>query len=214
MSGPLEPLHPSQQRISDADRHQVAEILRHAAGDGRIDLDELDQRLEATYAAKTYADLVPITRDLPVAAPSATVARAPEVARPAVVPGPRSEHGVAIMSGYERKGSWTVPEILTVVCFMGGAELDLREARFAAREVVLNVTAIMGGAEITVNEGTRVVVEGIGIMGGYAGPSRAAEVDQDPDAPVVRVRGVALMGGVNVSRKPLPGSVRDRELPR
>ena len=48
-----------QLRVSDEDRHKVAEILREAAGEGRIDLEELDERLEATYAAKTYADLVP-----------------------------------------------------------------------------------------------------------------------------------------------------------
>ena len=58
---------PSQLRISDQDRHQVAEVLREAAGEGRIDFEELDQRLDATYAARTYADLVPITLDLPVA---------------------------------------------------------------------------------------------------------------------------------------------------
>ncbi len=57
---------PSQLRISDEDRHQVAEVLRKAAGEGRIDLEELDERLEATYKAKTYGDLVPITADLPV----------------------------------------------------------------------------------------------------------------------------------------------------
>ena len=57
---------PSRLRISDSDRHQVAEVLREAAGDGRIDFEELDQRLEATYAARTYADLVPITLDLPI----------------------------------------------------------------------------------------------------------------------------------------------------
>jgi hypothetical protein len=199
MSGPIEPLPPSQQRISDTERHQVAEILRQAAGDGRIDLDELDERLEATYAARTYADLVPITHDLPVAGPARAPAR-PEN-RPAVVDGPHSERGIAIMGGFERKGVWTVPEVLTVVCVMGGAELDLREARFAAREVVLNVNAFMGGAEITVNEGTRVVVEGVGIMGGYSGPRHATEADDDPDAPLVRIRGVAIMGGVNVSRK-------------
>jgi hypothetical protein len=201
MSGPLEPLPPSQQRISDAERHEVAEILRRAAGEGRIDLEELDERLEATYAAKTYADLVPITHDLPSAAP-----RQPAVSatgpRPEVVPGPSREHGMAILGGYERKGVWTVPEVLTVVCVMGGAELDLREARFAAREVVLNVSAFMGGAEITVNEQTRVVLEGVGIMGGYTGPRHGAPADDDPDAPVVRVRGVAVMGGVSVSRKP------------
>ena len=59
-------------RISDEDRHQVAEILREAAGEGRIDLDELDERLEATYAARTYADLVPITLDLPAHPAQAT----------------------------------------------------------------------------------------------------------------------------------------------
>ena len=56
---------PAQLRISDEERHQVAEILRRAAGEGRLDIDELDQRLEQTYAARTYADLVPITLDLP-----------------------------------------------------------------------------------------------------------------------------------------------------
>ena len=69
MGGQIEPREqpgdPSLLRISDADRHQVAELLRDAAGEGRLDLEELDERLEATYAARTYADLVPITIDLP-----------------------------------------------------------------------------------------------------------------------------------------------------
>ena len=69
MAGELKPQggghDPAQLRISDAERHQVAEILREAAGEGRLDIDELDQRLESTYAARTYADLVPITFDLP-----------------------------------------------------------------------------------------------------------------------------------------------------
>src|SRR5437763_17019743 len=57
-----------QLRASNADRERVAEILRTAAAEGRIDLDELDERLGAAYAAKTYADLVPLPRALPVAA--------------------------------------------------------------------------------------------------------------------------------------------------
>ncbi|MGZ4466074.1 MAG: DUF1707 SHOCT-like domain-containing protein, partial [Nocardioides sp.] len=51
---------PGRLRVSDAERHQVAEVLREAAGEGRLDLDELDARLEAAYAARTYADLVPL----------------------------------------------------------------------------------------------------------------------------------------------------------
>jgi hypothetical protein len=57
-------------RISDADRERVAELLRRAAGDGRLDIEELEQRLESAYAAKTYGELVPITQDLPVAGAS------------------------------------------------------------------------------------------------------------------------------------------------
>mgnify|MGYP001233757559 CR=1 FL=1 len=56
---------PAQMRVSDADREKVADVLRTAAGEGRLDFDELDDRLEATFKARTYADLVPITADLP-----------------------------------------------------------------------------------------------------------------------------------------------------
>ena len=60
-------MEPAEQRISDQERQQVAEVLRQAAGEGRIDVDELGKRLEATFAAKTYAEIVPITADLPSA---------------------------------------------------------------------------------------------------------------------------------------------------
>lgn len=199
MPGELEGHDPAQLRISDADRHQVAEILREAAGEGRLDLDELDQRLEATYAARTYADLVPITFDLP----SHPYQRA-QVARPAsadVVPGAMREQHFAIMSGLNRKGVWVVPEQFTLFAMMGGAELDLREAKFAAPEVVLTINAFMGGAQVIVGPNVRVQMEGTGIMGGYSGPSGLVDAEVDDHSPVVRVRGVAIWGGVNVERK-------------
>ncbi|HVH94080.1 MAG TPA: DUF1707 domain-containing protein [Nocardioidaceae bacterium] len=195
---------PSRLRISDQDRHHVAEVLREAAGEGRIDLEELDQRLEATYAARTYADLVPITLDLP-AAPTSQVPARPAAATPSpVVPGPSEERHLAILGGLERKGDWIVPEHLTVVAFMGGADLDLTRARFAARVVTLTINAVMGGADIKVNPHTHVVMEGVGIMGGYAGPSGDVPAELDENSPVVRIKGFAIMGGVNVTRKPAP----------
>ena len=201
---------PSQLRISDDDRHQVAEVLREAAGAGRIDFEELDQRLEATYSARTYADLVPITHDLPVQA-GATLPMQPAVeATPSrVVPGPAQERHVAILGGLERKGVWVVPQHLTVTCFMGGADLDLRRAQFAAREVVITINALMGGADIKVNPQTQVIMEGTGIMGGYSGPSDSTPLELDPNSPVVRIRGFAVMGGVSVSRRPAPGQKKE-----
>jgi Domain of unknown function (DUF1707) len=204
---------PAQLRISDADRHKVAEVLREAAGEGRIDFEELDERLEATYAARTYADLVPITVDLPVQ----TVAQLPMLPAaapvPNVVPGAATERHLAIMSGLERKGVWVVPQHLTVNCFMGGADLDLRRAQFATREVVITVNAVMGGADIKVNPQTQVILEGTGIMGGYSGPSDSTPPELDANSPVVRIRGFALMGGVSVSRRPAPGERRQLRRP-
>jgi hypothetical protein len=181
---------PSQLRISDAERHQVAEILREAAGEGRLDLEELDSRLEATYAARTYADLVPITLDLPAHPQKALVS-----------PGPDKETHLAIMSGFDRRGVWVVPARMTVIAFWGGAELDLRQARFAAQECVITINAVMGGATVIVPPHVNVKMEGTGIMGGYSGPSGLVDAQLAADSPTVRIRGVAIMGGVNVERK-------------
>ena len=196
---------PAQLRISDAERHQVAEILREAAGEGRLDLDELDQRLEATYAARTYADLVPITLDLPAhrhqrPAPARRPVNPPS-SPPVVVPGPARENHFAIMSGLSRKGIWVVPQQMTITAMMGGAELDLRQARFAAPEVVITINAFMGGAQVIVGPHVRVQMEGVGIMGGYSGPSGLVEADLDESSPVVRIKGFAIWGGVSVERK-------------
>jgi hypothetical protein len=199
---------PARLRISDHDRHQVAEVLREAAGEGRIDLQELDQRLEATYSARTYADLVPITLDLPTAAATHLTTRAAAARPTPVVPGPAEERHLALLSGFERKGVWVVPQHLTVSAFLGGADLDLRQAQFAAREVTITVHAILGGVDIKVNPHTHVVLEGTGILGGYSGPSDATPAELDESSPVVRIRGFAIMGGVSVSRKRAPGDPR------
>jgi hypothetical protein len=202
---------PGQLRISDADRHAVAEVLRAAAGEGRIDLEELDERLEAAYAAKTYADLVPLTADLPMhGAPHPVPAPAP--ARPPVTPaGPSYESSFAVMSETKRQGPWQVPGKHNAVAMMGSVTLDLREAHLTAQETVIEAYAIMAGVDIVVNARTRVVVDGIGIMGEFTESRPKVDADLGPDSPVVRVRGLALMGAVNVRRKPMPGE-RGRKL--
>jgi hypothetical protein len=56
---------PHDIRASDAERERVAVALRDHAGDGRLDPEELDKRLDLAYAARTRADLVPLLADLP-----------------------------------------------------------------------------------------------------------------------------------------------------
>jgi Domain of unknown function (DUF1707)/2TM domain len=52
-------------RASDAEREQHAELLREHAAQGRLTVDELDQRLDRVFAARTLGELVPIVGDLP-----------------------------------------------------------------------------------------------------------------------------------------------------
>jgi hypothetical protein len=200
---------PSRLRISDADRHKVAELLRDAAGEGRIDLDELDERLEATYAAKTYGDLVPITIDLP-AHPGD---QAPVVARQTLpATGGTFDSSISIMGGVTRKGAWLVPARHTAFAMMAGIDLDLRQATFAAKETTIYANAVMGGIDIYVDAHTHVIVEGVGIMGAFDQGKDRVEPQLTADSPVVRVKGIALMAGVTVTRKGPPRQARRKLL--
>lgn len=195
-------LEPSQMRVSDADRHRVQEILRQAAGDGRLDLDELDERLEASFKAKTYGELVPLTADILGPAQSPVPAPAQQ---PPLLPGQDSGRAFTIMGGVDRKGVWVVPRQFSAFALMGGIYLDLRQAQFSAPEVTLTINLVMAGATVVLNRNTHVVVDGIGIMGSFDPPRSDPSVQLDAGSPVVRINGVALMGSVTVKRRPMPG---------
>ena len=53
-------------RVSDAEREQAVERLRLHAAEGRLDVEEFEQRVQAAFAAKTRHDLAGLERDLPV----------------------------------------------------------------------------------------------------------------------------------------------------
>ena len=193
-------------RASDADRERVAEILRDALAEGRLDMAEFEERLDATYQARTYGELAPITRDLPapgLTAPSVSLTKEPPTGSDLsgrVVGGEgTSTWAVAVMSGFQRKGHWTMPRRFTCLAFWGGGEIDLREANFADREVEINAIAIMGGIDVIVPPGVEVVVRGIGIMGGF--DHQEEGVPGAPGAPRIIITGFAFWGGVGVQRK-------------
>lgn len=56
-------------RASDADREQISERLRHATGEGRLSAEELEERLEAVFSARTYGELDAVVADLPGSTP-------------------------------------------------------------------------------------------------------------------------------------------------
>jgi hypothetical protein len=69
-----------EMRAADSDRQAVADKLKKAMDEGRLDLAEYDERLQQTYAAKTYGDLQGLLDDLP---DSTLPVQAPTGARPA-----------------------------------------------------------------------------------------------------------------------------------
>jgi len=151
----------SRMRISDAERDQVSEVLREAAAEGRITLDELDERLNATYAAKTYADLQPLTSDLPAAGG----AQSPLPSVPGPVPGvvavPQGDPMVLRAGGSTvvRKGGWEVPHRVEVHNKYGSTRLDLREAVLTSPVTEIYVDASWGGADLILPEGATASVD-------------------------------------------------------
>ncbi|MFI6641573.1 DUF1707 domain-containing protein [Streptomyces sp. NPDC050504] len=196
-----------EMRASDAERERIADALRDAVAEGRLDMTEFEQRLEAAYKARTHGELEPLVRDLP-APGTASVTGAVAVPRgegwaARVGHPPTSKGGFAFWSGFARKGNWTVARRFTGVVFQAGGEIDLREARFEDRETVIRCFAVMGGIDVVVPTDLNVQVSGFGLMGGF-GEDRGHDYDElavPPDAPRVRITGFALMGGVGVRRK-------------
>ena len=115
------PDHRPEVRIADMDRDRAAEVLREAHAQGRITVDELDERLTSVYSAKTFADLVPATHDLP-AVGRADRRETPPAAGSAALP--RFRMSLAILGGASRDGAWVVPPAYKAVATLGGIKLD------------------------------------------------------------------------------------------
>ena len=205
------PDHSPELRIADSDRDRAAEVLREAHAQGRITVDELDERLTSVYSAKTFADLVPVTRDLPAVGQAAAAASAAP-ARSRIGGSPKTARfskSLAILGGAARDGAWVVPPEYTAIATLGGIKLDMSESTFAGPETVIKAYAVLGGMEITVPDDAEVEVGVVGIMGGV---DHGGEGPGASGGPLIRIVGVAVMGGIEVKRAPARRSART-ELP-
>jgi DUF1707 SHOCT-like domain/Cell wall-active antibiotics response LiaF, C-terminal len=190
-----------EMRASDTEREQAVELLRHAATDGRLTVDELEERLQSAYQARTRSELERLVADVsvePIGAGRA-ITSTPAGGRPVVREGPGgSRWVVSIMSGHDRRGRWRVAPQCTVLDVMGGSDIDLCDAELASRETHVNVYAIMGGSEIRVPDGVEVHVSQFAFMGGN--DVQLGDETAPPGGPVIHVRLVSIMGGTSVRR--------------
>jgi hypothetical protein len=177
-------------RASDADRERTVTVLRTSGANGQLTVDELDERVEAAYAAKTRGELELLVEDLGARE------------RSAGLPVRSGEGGtrwvVSVMGGSDRKGHWRVGRTVTVLNLMGGSNLDLNDAELAADVVEMRVYSLMGGSDIRVPEGLNVEVSEFAFMGGNdISRSSARPVD---DGPLLRLKMISIMGGSSLRR--------------
>jgi hypothetical protein len=184
-------------RASDADRERHAEVLRRAAGEGRLTLDELDERLTTVYESRTHTELQRLIADVVV--PGGGTHPETHSRRMPVDRGAGGANWlVSIMSGRERKGRWRVGPNLKVINIMGGSDLDLNDAILADDVVTITVFALMGGADIRVPEGLNVEFSEFAFMGGNG--ADLGDEHPDPGGPTLRLKVISIMGGTDVKR--------------
>ncbi|MFI6418949.1 DUF1707 domain-containing protein [Streptomyces sp. NPDC050842] len=183
-------------RASDADRDRIADILRDALAEGRIDPEEHSDRIDAVYRAKTVGELEPIVSDLP----GPRTRREPEPAYDDDPgdPAAAADSLVAIFSSTTRKGRWRVGRRTNAFALFGNIEIDLTEAIFAQRLTTINATSIFGNVEVRVPENISLRGNGSGVFGNFEVVTLEGV---DPQAPVVVVNGYSVFGNVEARPK-------------
>jgi hypothetical protein len=180
----------AELRASYEDREAVAERLREAAGEGRLDIEELEERLERALTAKTYGDLDPLTADLPHAP------GAPGALPPALPAGP-PQVVKGGLNGGERVGRWSVPPKIVARGGLGGVKLDYTRADCPWPETEVEAHGDMAGVTIIVPIGWRVDTTGCDPgLGGLR--DKTTDTAPRPGAPLIRLTGSGGMAGVTV----------------
>ncbi|MEW1627809.1 DUF1707 domain-containing protein [Streptomyces sp. NPDC089173] len=180
-------------RASHDDREAVVEQLRDAAAEGRIDLDELDARLEQALTSKTYAELAVLTADLP--GPPA-----PTNQPPLVVTG--GTFGAS--RGPER---WQVPGHVTARGGVGGVTLDFSRAECRLTEVTVEAYGEISGVTIVIPDTW--AADTSAMDPGFGGLTDRTTPDRLPGTPLIRLTGSGGAGGVVIRH---PNSRERRKL--
>jgi hypothetical protein len=189
-------------------------LCEHFANDAMA-VEEFERRIDRAHSAESIEELRELLRDLPGAGlpvPAGSLAPASQGARGySLIPADQvrpSGYAVAILSGASRTGRWTPARVNHAIAFCGGAELDFREAALGPGVTEVRVFAVWGGVEIIVPPNLNVESHGVGVMGGFD-QSASSIGGFDATAPTLRIGGLALMGGVEITVRHVGESARD-----
>jgi hypothetical protein len=200
----------SSHPVGETERQRAVDALCEAFADDRIPVVEFERRVDVAHRAETLGELRALLADLPAPSPPAVrdkdkrerppVPALWEASRhPTLPPEAVRETSViaGILGGGTRRGAWRPARVNYAVGVLGGFELDFRDAPLPPGVTEVRVLAVMGGGEIIVPPDVVVEVSAVGIMGGFEEQHDVASTE-DPDAPIIRVTGFAMMGGASI----------------
>ena len=142
-------------RASHEDRDRIVELLRMAAGDGRLTAEELDQRLEVALTARTYGELTALTKDLPAGPGLATTAEPKDLIR------------IDTHSGSARRdGRWVVPRRMEIRATSGSVRLDFTEAVITQPVLHIDAEVTSGSLTLITKPGIVVYTDDVSIRSG------------------------------------------------
>jgi hypothetical protein len=183
-------------------RQKAETHLRWAYTNNHLTIGELEDRLSRLYNTDSLSELTGLTEGLPPL-PGSENRKTGETYqwerdRYDNLPKERKKSLslMAFMSGNGRKGQWAAPREINAFALMGGIELDFRQASFPRETLSINCLAVMGGMTILVPPGVTVSSSVFPLMGGCEN-----KTEGDGEGPHINVRGLALMGGVEIKTK-------------
>jgi hypothetical protein len=202
MMGEISPAGPGENlpsadrlRASHEDRDRVIEMLRVAAGDGRLTSEELDERVEIAFSARTYGELAALTSDLPATG---------EAIVPAAPVAPALHKNVVRLEtrsgNLSRVGRWVVPRRIEARVTSGNIKLDFTDAVIAHRSIEIEAEVRSGNLVIITKPGIAVDTDDVVIRSGNV-RVKAPWGNQAPVTVQINVSGRVGSGNI-VARPP------------
>jgi len=198
MTGEVSPLgrgddaaSPDELRVSHQDRDRAAELLRVAAGDGRLTAEELDDRLEKALTARTYGELAALSRDLPAA---------PGLPAGVHAAGPKELIRIDRGSGWaKRDGRWLVPHRIEVRVTSGHVTLDFTEAVITQPSIQIDASVRSGRLNLVTKPGIIVDTDDVAVRSGGV----KVRAPWGPEVPVIlHIKVSGKVGSGHISARP------------
>jgi hypothetical protein len=167
----------------------VIAVLTDAVSDGRLTMDEHEERSGQAWAARTLGELAALTTDL-----------LPPESQPFQVD---QRPVMALFRSESRTGRWVVPSQVPVTSLGGKVTMDLCDALLQSRRVVVQLAVMAGTVTLVVPEGVRIETAPTARVRSFRNEVRLppGAADFAPDAPVIELAGF-VFGGKVVARSP------------